>query len=157
MSAGVVFNEVWTEDHSPLPLPLPSFSSSLSLTPWARQEQADRATKTHSERQTDRGGEREGDSRVNRRERGPFFLFHFSISPSIIMWSQREQITGPVRDTLKIFPPADTNVRLFNVYVRRNVCVCNVLMRHVCLSAGKQVRLDVLLAPQRKKPAHSHS
>lgn len=134
MSAGVVFNEVWTEDHSPLPPPLPPFSSSLSLTPWERQEQADRATKTHSERQTDRGGEREGDGRGNRREQGPFFsvsFLHLPIHHHVITArADHRACEGHFKD----FLPSWYQCQAFQcLCAKERVCVCVMCLRAMCV------------------------
>lgn len=80
-----------------------------------------------------------------------FFLLRYSVPPSIIMWSHREGIAGPVRDTLKMLSQAATNFRLFQcLNVRGNVCVWLCAVWLCCLHVGEQVRLDALWPPQRE-------
>lgn len=153
MSAEVVLNEVWTEDRSTL-YPPPPPSPLCLIPPCKRQEEAHRVTKTHGVQQAGRGG-REGNGGVNRRER----LFFPLISPSIIMWSQPDPRSQPVNGTFKIFffSWADVPVSAVSVFTCAGMCACSVPVRGACLCGAKQVKLDVLLAQERKKPAHSHS
>lgn len=139
MSAEVVFNEVWTEDHNPLP-PCHLLSHSFIFPPsrpWRRLKQTELQRRAASHKSTGAGwGGRKVMVELMGENEVSFFspLFHYSIPPSIIMWSQQEQITEPVRDTLKIFFQAAAGVKLFCVSVRGNVCVigCNVLI--LCVS-----------------------
>lgn len=159
MSAEVVFNEVWTEDHNPLPPSLPPFSSSLSLTPESdRNRRTERQRRTASDRQIGVEGEKAMVELMGENE--VFFFFYFitpSPHPSSCDHSE-SRITGPVRDTLKIFLVADTDIMLFNVYVRKGVCAWVCVMCLYCLCVGKRVRLDVFLAPRRKSlPTPTHN
>lgn len=104
MSAEVLFNEVWTKDHNLLlPPPLPLFHLPSISAPRAtkadRQSYKDVQWATHQQAPREKVMvELMGKNKVLF-----IYIFHYSFPPSIIMWSQPEQITGPGRDTLKIF------------------------------------------------------
>lgn len=55
-----------------------------------------------------------------------------------------------MRDTLKIFSLADTNVRLFSVYVCRDMCVC------VCGEAGQAGCVASPSAKSLPTPTHNN-
>lgn len=128
MSAEVVFNEVWAEDHGTL------FSSSFFLSsPPPPISSPSLLPASDTNRQTERQssmlagvGERAVVELIG--ENGSFFLL---ISPSIIMWSQPEHLSQHLNDSLDFLPGWCTGVGCFGVYVRRNVCVQSSRSLHV--------------------------